>query len=142
MTWDQLKGLYQININAGSHSINHYNLNTLSPDKLFSEIDGSYDELIKNIGQNNYFFAYPFGLLNAKVKNAVSKSLFKGALCYGSVLSNWAGTDIYELKREKILLTTSSQLFKQLINPNNDRIRGIRAFFGKIVQTRKEKDMV
>ena len=132
MTWTQLKDISGSGFFVGSHSVNHYNLNELGEAALKFEIDASYNALKKNIGDYNYFFAYPYGMLNARVRDSVSKSPFVGALCFGSVLSNWAETDIYQLKREKILSTISENEFIKIIDPKYDFSRAVSAYISKI----------
>ena len=134
MSWQQLKELGKIKITTGSHTVHHYNLNKLNDADLAQEINYSYNALQENIEYRANFLAYPFGLLNAKVRQAVSASPFEGALCFGSVLSNWEETDIYQLKREKVLSITDADTFKRLINPDNDLIRGLKAYTAKTIK--------
>lgn len=134
MTWTQLKDIIDSGFFVGSHSVNHYNLNDLDEIALNHEINVSYDDLKRNIGIYDYYFAYPYGMLNAKVRHFVSDSKFKGALCFGSVLSNWAETDIYQLKREKILSSTSEKEFARVIDPHYDFYRAVIAYFTKTLR--------
>lgn len=131
MNWSQLEMLHTRGFSMGSHTVHHYNMITLDPDSLQYEIDSSYEALVENFGLQKYFIAYPYGLLNEKVRDSVVASPFVGAVCYGSVLSNWEKTDAFLLKREKVLSTTTQAEFIKIINPDYDLSRAWRAIASK-----------
>lgn len=130
--WQTISHNQQNNeVSIGGHSITHCNLCNLSKQELEVEINASYEELSNRLGQNNYYFAYPFGLLNESVKNAVENSNYCGALCFGSVLSNSQNTDPYLLKREKILSKTTDSEFFKIIDTKKDLPRALKAIYNK-----------
>ena len=89
----------------------------------------SYKSLVEHFGRRDYYFAYPYGLLNDGIRGVALASPYAGALCFGSILSNWKQTDLYLLKREKILSSTSLNEFEGIIDPSNDLTRGLQVFF-------------
>lgn len=139
MTWTHLKEICDNGFFTGSHSVNHYNLNDLDQNSLRYEINASHAALTQNIGDIEYFFAYPYGMLNANVRRTVAESKFIGALCFGSVLSNWAETDIYQLKREKILSTTKEKEFVKIIDPQYDFSRAAVAHLLKTIKKTRRR---
>jgi len=124
MTWDELKGLNASGFSVGSHAVRHCDLRTLSEDELTSETDDSMSILTQTLGDGVYYFAYPYGLVNEKVRASVVRSGYRGALCFGSILSNWSRTDPFALKREKILLTTGLKEYRELVDTSYDVKRG------------------
>lgn len=131
MDWSQLKSLVDVGICVDSHSVSHPDLRTLNQKALNYEIQESYISLVNQFGKRDYFFAYPFGLFDRNIRNSIAESKFVGALCYGSILSNWQKTDIYQLKREKILSTINLKQFKKIINPDYDIKRSAIAYIKK-----------
>lgn len=132
MTWEKLGQLKEMGFSMGSHSVSHCNLLTERIEIVKYEIEVSYRNLLDQFGQGKYYFAYPFGLLDKYVHGLVAASPYVGAVCFGSVLSNWIKTDPYLLKREKVLATTSRREFQMLINPAYDFIRALKAQLIKI----------
>lgn len=51
-------------VTIGAHTINHYRLNTLSPEALQHEMAGSAQLIQKQIGKPVTHFSYPFGTRN------------------------------------------------------------------------------
>lgn len=126
--WDTILENYNNKgVSIGGHSVSHCNLCNLTNQELEEEIHASYEALSNQLGHNNYYFAYPFGLLNDNVKKTLENSKYCGALCFGSVLSNSQNTDPYLLKREKILSTTTITDFSKIIDINSDLPRAIKA---------------
>ncbi len=120
MTREELERCREKKIEIGSHSVTHPDLTRLTYDQIKYEIDQSHNDLVGLFGDTELYFAYPFGLLDDRVKEIVMHSRYIGALCFGSILSNWNKTDMYELKREKILATTSFDEYKEIVDTKND----------------------
>lgn len=133
MTWNQLKELRASGFSIGSHTVRHRNLIDLEDKVQVYEVMESFAHVREYISQGEIYFAYPYGLLSEKVRNLVAASPYVGALCFGSVLSNWAKTDPFLLKREKILSTIDQQQFMRLINPDQDLSRMCWGNLAKLV---------
>ncbi len=131
MTWRMLQELIQEGFAIGSHSVTHRDLAELNSDELRHELDDSYRSLCECIGYHKYYFAYPYGLLNEIVLNTVRKSHYIGALCFGSVMSNWRKVDPFLLKRERVLADTGMAKFQRIIDPGQDLRRAIVAMVTK-----------
>lgn len=128
LDWFQLITLINAGFEVGSHSVYHQNLTRLETKELKHEVFQSHRSLVKHLGNREYYFAYPYGMFNKAVRDLLAVSPFAGAMCFGSVLSNWKLTDRYQLKREKVLSTTGLKEFRQLINPVFDFKRAVTAF--------------
>ncbi len=131
MDWEKLMALKKQGFRIGSHTVNHSDLRTLDDRALKYELDSSLSDMKTNLGDDLYYLAYPFGLLDERIKEFTKLSGFKGGLCFGSVLSNWELTDLYELKREKVLSSTSPAQFKRIIDPSYDLFRAASAFISR-----------
>jgi peptidoglycan/xylan/chitin deacetylase (PgdA/CDA1 family) len=128
MNWDKLSALKKLGYRIGSHTATHPDMRTLDDKALKYELDCSLRDMKTNLGDDLYYLAYPFGLLDERIKEFTKLSGFIGGLCFGSVLSNWELTDLYELKREKVLSSTSPAQFRRLIDPSYDLFRAASAF--------------
>lgn len=132
MTWEQLLNLFEMGFSVGSHTVHHTNMLLLDRASCLDEISESHGSLVERFGPNRYYLAYPYGLVDVGVRDLVAASPYAGALCFGSILSNWAKTDRFMLKREKILSTTSLHDFRRLIDPSYDLGRAVKAVLAKI----------
>lgn len=134
MRWDELKRLKASGFSIGSHSVHHRDLRYLDDRELASEMKGSLSTLRQTLGDGVYYFAYPYGLLNEKVRDSAVLCRYKGALCFGSILSNWTRTDPFALKREKILVTTGLKKFREIVDTSYDLKRGSIALCKRILK--------
>jgi len=71
MSWDELKKLIESDMEIGSHTMNHPNLNGLSENYLQHELQNSKNILEKNLGQPILTLAYPYCAFNSDVIKAV-----------------------------------------------------------------------
>jgi peptidoglycan/xylan/chitin deacetylase (PgdA/CDA1 family) len=79
LTWDDLRelnesGLFEIE----SHSVSHSDLTKISDEQLNEEIGGSQRIIKSMLGITTTFMAYPYGLINQKIINAMQKNGYKG----------------------------------------------------------------
>ncbi len=73
LTKNDMKDLVKLRHTFGSHGRTHQCLIKLSDEELLDEVAGSRNDLVEILGKSNFFFAYPFGLYNNRVKNIVKK---------------------------------------------------------------------
>ena len=123
LDWDQLALLHKNGIDIHSHSVSHKDLTTLGLEQLEYELRHSLETMRLHFGDRDYYLAYPFGMVNQDVLDMVRTVEYKGAFCFGNVLSNWRHTDAYQLKRERVLSTTTIQQFHRKIDTSYDLIR-------------------
>ncbi|MBI3486177.1 polysaccharide deacetylase family protein [Candidatus Daviesbacteria bacterium] len=87
LNWDQIREMH----NSGliifeAHTVNHYNLNNLSYDKVKNQLTQSKQTLQDILGYPINFIAYPYGLSNPSVWQAAKEVGFVGGL------GTWGGT--------------------------------------------------
>ena len=85
MSWAQLATLQNQGDDVGSHTIDHPDLTTLTPDQITQEVCGSRQDMIANGIHDPVSFAYPFGTFNATVENIVKQCGFTNARQGGGV---------------------------------------------------------
>jgi peptidoglycan/xylan/chitin deacetylase (PgdA/CDA1 family) len=125
LDWNDIETSVNYNIEYGSHSMSHKNLVELGDDELEYELDESISILTQRFGYNFQPFAYPFGMFDERVKEAVIRAGYNCSLCFGNVLSNTSETGLFELKREKLLNSTTLVDFSRKINTNYDLFRKV-----------------
>ena len=79
MNWEELKDLLNNGMEIGSHTITHPNLRRVAPSQLIYEIKNSKTILEKNLDYQIEVFAYPYGIFDSKIIEAVSKANYKMA---------------------------------------------------------------
>ncbi len=110
----------------GSHTMSHSDLTRLSDERLSYELNASKRYLNERLGTKFSTLAYPFGMFDERVKRAAMNAGYACCVCFGNILSNSKYTSLSEMKREKILASTSLDEFRALINIKNDLPRKIR----------------
>jgi peptidoglycan/xylan/chitin deacetylase (PgdA/CDA1 family) len=65
LTWSELQGLVADGLTVASHSRTHELLDQLEPASLIHELDGSREDLVRELGGCRPLFAYPNGSFNA-----------------------------------------------------------------------------
>ena len=102
MTWDQMReidrsGLVQFE----SHTVNHVELNAISPSKAEQELIDSKSVLETELGKPVKYLAYPSGRFNATVANLAQAVGYEAAVTtqYGSLHST---SDLLTLSRVRL----------------------------------------
>jgi len=113
-------------LSYGSHTLSHADLTCVTQEALLTELVESRNQLIQLVGSGFTSLAYPFGLYDERVKLATVQAGYDCALCFGNIMSNSRYISPYEMKREKILNSTSLTEFKNLIRVKNDFPRKLR----------------
>jgi peptidoglycan/xylan/chitin deacetylase (PgdA/CDA1 family) len=101
MTWDELRAMQRAGMTIGAHSRTHPEM-TKKGVSLVSEIEGSREDIQKNLGTAPDLFAYPYGDWNDRVAAAVRAAGFRAARGMGDGPLNTHAT-LYALK---VILTT------------------------------------
>lgn len=71
--WDGVESLHAAGWQIEAHSVTHPDLRTLSPDALAEELDSPKREIEQRLGRLPRSFAYPYGLLDERVVEAVGQ---------------------------------------------------------------------
>lgn len=88
MTWDQISDLQnQYNWEIGSHSINHPNLTTVTPEQLENEVVGSLNSF-RSHGLAVNSFSTPYGAFNNTVIKKISQH-------YTTHRAAWGGPNVW-----------------------------------------------
>jgi len=101
LSWSQIKEMAKNNIDFGSHSINHYNLTTLSDKDIEKELKSSKEKIEQELNKPVRGFCYPFGKkehYNQKIKELVIKAGYQYAVTaeFGHINQS---SDLFLLKR-------------------------------------------
>jgi len=78
MTWDEVREMQRAGMTIGAHSRTHPSL-TKAGVSLADEINGSRDDIQRNLGVVPNLFAYPYGDSDARVAAAVRAAGFRAA---------------------------------------------------------------
>ncbi|MDX1977331.1 MAG: polysaccharide deacetylase family protein [Pseudanabaenaceae cyanobacterium bins.68] len=80
-TWAQLQEMHQSGlITIASHTVNHFNLTQISPDKIDQELRQSKAEIEKNLGIKVRYFTYPEGSYDPSITPKVAAAGYEAAL--------------------------------------------------------------
>lgn len=104
LTADQIINLHKAGYTIGSHGRTHQNLPKLDNADLDAEIGGSKKDLTSLLGPSDYFFCYPFGVHNHRVRKLVSKH-YPAAVATNKTCEN--KSDLSQLYRLSVNVDTS-----------------------------------
>lgn len=135
LSWEQLREISASQIECGSHSHSHPQLDMLSRSAVLNEITRSKKLLEEHLEQDVVSFAYPYGYSTVTIRRMVQKAGFLSACSVVSTLSS-AADDPFALPRLRvdpdltieefaILLTDSSTLKKTAIRQAYKRARSV-----------------
>jgi peptidoglycan/xylan/chitin deacetylase (PgdA/CDA1 family) len=110
MDWMDALRLHTEGFTLGSHAATHVALSALDDADLAREIEGSKREIEDRVGAPVRFFAYPYGIFNARERRAVEHSGFTAACGTQSGFNN-ADVDRYALRRIDVHGTDSLRTF-------------------------------
>jgi len=115
MTWDELRQMQQAGMTIGAHSRTHPEM-TKKGVSLSKEIDGSREDIQKNLGTTPDLFAYPYGDWDDRVASAVRAAGFRAARGMGDGPLNTHAT-LYALKC--VLTTDDMQAFEHALGDHS-----------------------
>jgi len=109
--WDAIAQAADAGLALGAHSVSHRTLTRLDDVQLEREIVASRRTIRAHAGADPEFFAYPYGIWDARVRDAVRAAGYRGAvtLDYGLVA---AGTDPWALPRVNVPAPLSLAAFE------------------------------
>lgn len=98
LNWEQIIEMGGL-IEFGSHTHNHYFLNSLSVKEIKSEFSQSKDIIEKNTNKKCQFVCYPAGLVNLNIKKIALISDYKAGVTT-NISNNSEKTDLFSLNRK------------------------------------------
>lgn len=115
MTWAQVLAMQAAGHEIGSHTATHARLTEISDSQLTSEVNGSRDTLIARGITDPATLAYPYGVKDARVINAVKAAGYAGArgIEWGY---NTSSADRYQLLIQEVDVNTSLATVKDWID--------------------------
>jgi len=132
LDWADIEKSMEYAISYGSHGMSHRSLVELDIEELRKELNESRKILEYDLGFTFFPLAYPFGMFDNRVKHNARDSGYDCGLCFGNTLSNTRSTDIFEVKREKVLRSTSLCEFSKLIDVKYDFRRKVKYLLGRV----------
>jgi len=110
LTWAQIQEMSQGGIEFGSHSVTHPYLTTSEPDALAWELEYSKQTLEERLGKPVTALAYPFGLYDQTVIEAVQKAGYTSAVTIDP--GQWVSEEnLFTLKRIGVPYWTDMNAF-------------------------------
>ena len=109
--WDSIRAAARDGLDIGVHTATHASVNQLDDAELEREVVASRDTVRQKTGASAEFFAYPYGLWNARARDAVHAAGYRGAvtLDYGLVTGR---ADPWALRRINIPAGISMPAFE------------------------------
>jgi peptidoglycan/xylan/chitin deacetylase (PgdA/CDA1 family) len=65
-TWEELRRMTGDGLAVGSHTRTHAAIPSLTGQQLLEEVRGAHEDLVRELGQAAPFFAYPYGMADAR----------------------------------------------------------------------------
>lgn len=103
MTWTQLEECQQWNITFGSHTASHTKLTECTDEILMNELQTSLQTLKSRLKSVIPALAYPGGYHDDRVRQAVRAVGYHCALGSTSRWGNGSESDLFQLRRERII---------------------------------------
>ena len=112
MSPSQMRDLEAVGVTVGSHTATHPRLTELRPEQVAQELRESKQQLEDLLGRSVRYFAYPYGLYNAEIRDAVQASGYRAA-CSTRAGFNRVGEDVFALRRIDVFGGDALWQFKQ-----------------------------
>ena len=112
MSPSQMRELDSAGVTIGSHTATHPRLTELRPEQVAQELRDSKQQLEDLLGHAVRYFAYPYGLYNKGVRDAVQASGYRAA-CSTRAGFNRVGEDPFALRRIDVYGGDALWQFKQ-----------------------------
>ncbi|MBI4420547.1 MAG: polysaccharide deacetylase family protein [Gemmatimonadetes bacterium] len=109
-SWDVIRAAARAGLTVGSHSASHRTLTRLTDDELEQELTVSRDLIYENTGVTPQWFAYPYGIWDRRVRNAVAAAGYRGAVTLDGGL-NQSDSDQWSLRRVNVPASLTAPAF-------------------------------
>jgi peptidoglycan/xylan/chitin deacetylase (PgdA/CDA1 family)/glycosyltransferase involved in cell wall biosynthesis len=104
---DQIREMGDYGIEFGSHTLSHARLTDLAPGRLADELEGSRHALEERFGRPVLSLCYPYGAVNAAVKEATERAGYSFGIASDSGPLR-IGDDLFEVRRAQIFPRTDA----------------------------------
>ncbi|MGQ0571181.1 MAG: polysaccharide deacetylase family protein [Armatimonadota bacterium] len=122
-SWDEIAiAVATSTVEVGGHSRTHPKLSRLSREDARREVEGARDELRQRLGVTALSFCYPYGNVNAGVREIVSKAGYQVA-CTTRWGHACAGDDPFMLRRIRVYHEMLFPEFRASLTPAVERCR-------------------
>lgn len=98
LSWDEVRALKKAGFEFGSHTRTHPNLGTIGATEACEEIDMGRADMLRELGDDDHLFAYPFGGSSPAARACVAGAGYMAACGVRRGLSDMHD-DLYYLKR-------------------------------------------
>ncbi len=106
MTWDHVRALKQAGMDVQSHTRNHRLLQSLPPEQLRSELEGSRADLLRELDEPPRALAYPIGKPlepASPIRAAMQRAGYTIGLTNGTgPTPTWGRRDPYDIRRQTV----------------------------------------
>jgi len=117
----QIREMADAGWEVGSHSMNHFDLQTLDEESQYNEIVASREKLESEIGVPVRTFAYPFGLMNDSAGSLVHEAGYVAAMGLGYTHDQGSG-NLFFLQRRDIKGTYDMKQFAAFLPWQGDSV--------------------
>ncbi len=111
LSWDQLRQLTRDGVSLGAHTRTHPILSRTATDDLKTEIIGSQDDLLREIGEVRPVFCYPDGGYSDTVLELLRQKGFRLAFTTQDGTNRLQEHELLELKRTNVTPRTTPSVF-------------------------------
>ncbi len=119
MTWDQVRAMQKAGMDVQSHTRTHRVLQTLGPGDLRDELEGSRDDLRRELGVPTRAIAYPVGTplgASSPVRTALARSRYEIGLTNGTGPTPVGGVvDRFNIRRHTVGLELSNAMLLTML---------------------------
>jgi len=134
LTAAQLRELESAGFTIGSHTKTHARLTEVEPERVVDEVSSSKAELEDALGKEVAYFAYPYGLLNDSVRDAVIDAGYRAA-CSTLPGFNRAGQHRFLMRRIDVFGTDRLWQFRQKLRFGRNeasRLFGLKYYASRV----------
>ncbi len=122
---DQIREMMDYGIEFGSHTLSHARLTDLEPDRMAEELEGSRRVLGERLGRPVLSLCYPYGAVNAAVKEATQAAGYWFGVASDSGPLR-LGADLLEIRRTQVFPGTDGYGFWRKTSGWYSRYRALR----------------
>ena len=133
LSWNDITVMAGQNIEFGLHTASHPDLTKTSETKLEEEIVGAAETLRKNLNQNSYAFAYPYGKRSLLAEKIVNDHFY--AACSTRMDFVSYESDVHFLPRIDMYYFSTNNLFSASGSPGFRRFVRFRKTLRELMQT-------
>jgi peptidoglycan/xylan/chitin deacetylase (PgdA/CDA1 family) len=124
MNWDEISEMAGPKIEFGVHTATHPDLTKIPPSKLEDEVLGSLDTLRKNVAQDDFAFAHPYGKRSSHAQSMVRNNFY--AACSTEMDFASANSDPHFLPRIDMYYFSTNNVFSAVGTPSFHRFIQLR----------------